>query len=125
MDLTDVAGRRGSFTMTGIAGKSLLAVCAVLIVFRSVAYADSLRLRLEDVGAGEGVVLTDTEGVGFINFVGSIGGFVLNITTGNSNPVIGAINNFGELDLSSINISGPGSGTLRITLEDDSYKLGP
>jgi hypothetical protein len=118
--------------MIRLTSKFLLAVFTVLVVFSSAAYAGPLfRLRLEDVATGQGVVLTDN-GAGDINglngaivFVGSIGGFLVNVTTGLSQPIIGGTNNYAELDLNSVNVSFSGAGTLRITLEDAGYTNGP
>jgi hypothetical protein len=118
--------------MIKITSKFLLAVFTVLVVFSSAAYAGPLfRLRLEDVATGQGVVLTDN-GAGDMNgldgaivFVGSIGSFIVNVTTGVSKPIIGGTNNYAELDLNSINVLVSGPGTLRITLEDAGYTNGP
>jgi hypothetical protein len=118
--------------MIRITSRLLLAIFAVLVVFSSAADAGPLfRLRLEDVVTGQGVVLTDnglgdgsgTNGV--ITFNGSLGTFVVNVTTGISQPVIGGTNNYAELDLNSINVFYNGSGSLRITLEDAGYTNGP
>src|SRR5262245_784519 len=98
--------------MMRVTSRFLLAIFTVLVVFSSVAHAGPLfRLRLEDTATGEGVVLTDN-GAGDINglngaitFSGSIGGFVVNVTTGLSQPIIGGTNNYAELDLNSVNVS--------------------
>jgi hypothetical protein len=118
--------------MIRITSKFLLAVFTVLVVFNSAAYAGPLvRLRLQDTVTGQGVVVTDngagdmdlTDGV--IVFVGAIGGFSVNVTTGLSKPVIGGTNNYAELDLNSVNVRVGGPGSLRITLEDAGYTNGP
>jgi hypothetical protein len=123
-------GQRG-FEMIRITSRLLLAIFAVLVVFSSAADAGPLlRMRLEDTVTGQGVVLTDN-GLGdflgmnnAIVFMGTIGSFSINVTTGVSSPSGGA-GTYAELDLNSINVSFSGAGSLRITLEDAGYTLGP
>src|SRR5262245_17805634 len=101
----------------------LFAVLTLCVLCTSGAYADGFRLRLEDFSTGSGVVITDN-GVGDINplagavtYSGSINGFLVNVTTGISKPLIGGVNNYAELDLNSVNVQFTGAGKLRITLE--------
>jgi len=112
--------------------KLLLAAFIVLMLFGTVAQASPLfRLRLEDSGTGQGVVITDngagdtSASSGVITFNGSVGSFIVNVTTGLSKPLIGGTNNYAELDLNSVNVRVSGPGSLRITLEDGGYTLGP
>ena len=114
------------------AGRFLFSVLIACVLGTSVAHADGFRLRLESLGlGGTGVVVTDngigdiSSEAGVITYAGSINGFIVNITTGVSKPMIGGVNNYAELDLNSVNVSGSGAGTLRITLEDTGYALGP
>jgi hypothetical protein len=107
-----------------------LAVMA-LVGFSAAAYADSFRLRIEDVISGAGAVITDNGAgdinplVGVITFSGSVpGGFTVNVTTGLSKPMIGGITNIAEMDLNSVNVQTSGAGTLRITLEDTDFIAG-
>jgi hypothetical protein len=53
---------------------------------------------------------------GAIIFTGAVGSFLLNVTTGLSEPVVGSTAE-PELDLNSVNVSGTG-GTLTIALSD-------
>lgn len=53
---------------------------------------------------------------GLLTFNGAIGSFLVNVTTGVSDPLIGP----GRIDLNSINVSG-GSGTLTIRLTDTDF----
>jgi hypothetical protein len=107
--------------------QALLAV-SVLVGLSAPVFADGLRLRVENLSTGQGVVITDENlgdsypGQGTVMFLGGIGGFVVNVTTGTSKPVLGAGN---ELDLNSVDIYVGGPGRLRITLEDTGYTLGP
>jgi hypothetical protein len=109
----------------------LFVVLTVFVLSTSAAYADSFRLRLEDLGSGKGVVITDNAVgdwsplVGMILYSGSLNGFDVNVTTGISKPVIGDVNNYGELDLNSVNIQFFGAGSMRLTLEDAGYTAGP
>jgi len=113
--------------------KLILATLAFLLIFGSFAQADPVfRVRIEDLSTGQGVVITDNgvgDGAGGTNgviaFAGTVGTFTINFTTGLSKPVIGGSNNYAELDLGSMNVRGTGSGSLRITIEDGGYTLGP
>jgi hypothetical protein len=72
---------------------------------------------ITDNGAGDADAT-----LGSILFMGSVGGFGVNFTTGLSSPVIGGVYNMGELALGSSNIrTTAGSGKLKITLEDYGY----
>jgi hypothetical protein len=119
--------------MIRVAGRLLFAVLTVCVLCTSAAYADSFRLRVEDLGTGTGVVVTDGglgdtdpfNQAGVIVYVGTIDGFTFNVTTGLSKPKIGGVNNYAELDLNSIIVQGTRPGILRITLEDTGYTSGP
>jgi hypothetical protein len=102
--------------------KLLFAVLAVCVLSTSAAYADLLRLRLEDIssGSGSGVVVTDGKAgdtnplTGVITYLGSINNnFLINVTTGISKPVIGGVNNYAELDLNSVNVQRTSDTVLR------------
>jgi hypothetical protein len=59
--------------------------------------------------------------VGAVTFIGSVGNFSLNGTTGISKPVLGSAT-LPSLDLSSVEVSGPsGGGTLTIRFSDDFF----
>lgn len=100
----------------------LLALVGIGILGVATPAEAAFRLRLDNIGAGTGTVLTDTDGDGLLIFAGGLGaGFVVNVTTGSSKPLIGGVNNIFEMDLNSVNINVNGPGSLRITLEDDNY----
>lgn len=105
----------------------MIAVVALLVLCSGLAYGDTLRLRLEDVGTGMGVVLTDLNNDGMITYNGTVGGFFVTFTTGLSQPLLPSDPNsvFAEMDLNSLNVLTSGSGILRITLEDLNFTLGP
>ena len=118
--------------MIRVAGKLLGAVLTISLLCTSAAYADLFRLRVENLGTGSGVVVTDGGdgdlaklAAGIIMYSGTIDGFTFNVTTGLSKPAIGGVNNYAELDLNSIIVQGNGPGILRIILEDAGYTSGP
>lgn len=83
-----------------------------------------LMLSLDD-GNGNAVTVTD-DGVGDIypnagtvTYLGPVGSWFINATTGISKPIIGSADN-PEMDLNSVNVSG-GSGTLTIKLTDTDF----
>ena len=111
--------------------KTLPLVVMALIGFSTATYADSFRLRIENTGLGQGAVITDNGVgdsnplIGVITFSGPVpGGFVVNVTTGLSKPMVGGTTNIAELDLNSVNVQTAGAGTLRITLEDTDFIAG-
>jgi hypothetical protein len=106
-------------------------VVMALIGFSTATYADSFRLRIENTGLGQGAVITDNGVgdsnplIGVITFSGAVpGGFVVNVTTGLSKPMVGGTTSIAELDLNSVNVQTVGAGTLRITLEDTDFIAG-
>jgi hypothetical protein len=85
------------------------------------------RLRVEDLGIATGVVVTDNATgdsnptVGVITFVGAVGNFTINVTTGVSKPVIGGSGmSISELDLNSVNVAAA-TGVLQLVLQDTGY----
>jgi hypothetical protein len=106
----------------------------VLMSLASPAQAQ-FRLRVEDVGTGVGVVITDNGPGDQDPLVGSviyssiapgvaIGGFTVQVTAGVSKPIIGGVNNFAELDLNNISANSSGAGHLRLSLEDTGFTGG-
>ena len=103
----------------------ILGALVSLSLFGSPASA-TMRLRIEDVLGGVGAVVTDTDGDGVVTFIGAVGSFAVNVTTGISKPVIGGITDLGQIDLNSVNVTTLGSGgSLRLTLEDTGYLADP
>lgn len=56
-------------------------------------------------------------GAGTINFSGSVGNFIINVTTGISKPVIGPA----RIDLNSVNVSSNAAGLFEIRLTDTDF----
>lgn len=114
--------------------KRLVATCVLSIglLVAAAPQADAaLRLRIEDLDTGEGIVLTDgatgdaNSVTGAVTYVGSVGQFVVNVTTGISKPLIGGVNNYAELHLDNVSINTNGAGSLRIVLQDTDFVGGP
>jgi hypothetical protein len=104
----------------------ILIMLVAAVATAQVASADAvLRLTqgasvvtITDGGAG------DANGVaGAITYVGSLGSFSLNVTTGITKPIVGGVN-APEIDLNSVNVTsaGPG-GTLTIEFTDTGFGL--
>jgi hypothetical protein len=55
--------------------------------------------------------------VGAVTFIGSVGAFTVNVTTGVSKPVLSS----GIMDLNSINVTSVGGGTLLVELTDTDF----
>ena len=99
----------------------------LILVLGAVSHAAPLRLRLDNLTTGQGVVITDNlagdlaAAAGAITFSGTLGGgFAVNVTTGFSDPPL-ATTAPNSLELNSVNVNTAGSGALRITLEQDDY----
>jgi hypothetical protein len=91
-------------------------VCVGSLILAAPAQA-TLILTLSD--GTESVTSTDLDADGAVIFIGSVGDWVLNITTGVTDPLIGD-DSSSRLDLSSINVTGSSNsgGTLYISLTD-------
>lgn len=71
-------------------------------------------ITVSDNGVGDIVPLS-----GAITFAGSLGGWLINVTTGLSGPVLSAP--FPHLDLNSVNVTSPSGGNLTIMLTDTDF----
>ncbi|SRR5581483_10303740 len=86
----------------------------------------ALMISLSD-NNGNSTTITD-QGVGDLNpllggvtFIGSVGNFLLNVTTGTSKPLIGSAA-FPAIDLSSVDVTSlSGGGTLTLNLTDTGF----
>ena len=106
---------------------ALIAVGLGALALAQIAPAQAVpMLKLDD---GNGNVVTITDGIagdmngtaGAVTYVGSLGVWNLNVTTGLSKPVLGSASQ-PHLDLSSINVSG-GTGTLTIEFTDTDFDI--
>jgi hypothetical protein len=98
----------------------------LLIAVASAAHAAFI-LELEDLGVGGSTttipdqsVLDMHPGVGVIVFNGAVGGFIVNVTTGISKPMLPATP--GKMDLNSIDVSGA-AGILEVRLTDTDFPI--
>ena len=100
----------------------------LIVMFLSVAaYADTFRLRIEDLDTHQGVVLTAASGTGVINFSGPLGtnfNSYFNVVSSLTHPILNNPDYAAQMNLNLTFISSTGSGTLRITLEDTDYNGG-
>jgi hypothetical protein len=71
-------------------------------------------VSIEDGSAGDA-----NPAVGAVTFIGSLGSFAVNVSTGISKPIVGPA----ELDLNSVNVAS-GAGTLTMELTDTDYDFG-
>lgn len=87
------------------------------------AAAGSLRLRVEDLNSGIGVVLTDTDGDGFVswNFLGTMGSATL-LTTGGGLSYESS--QAATIDLFNLTLSVSEATRLRLSLEDSGFTVG-
>ena len=72
---------------------------------------------VQDGGVGDA-----NPAVGAVTFIGAVGTFNVNVTTGLSAPVIGSAS-AAELDLSSVNVSSGAGGTLQVWVSDANYSF--
>jgi len=91
----------------------------------------ALRLRLEDTVNNVGIIIEDggvgdlNPVVGAVTFIGTVGSFEVNVSTGVSKPVIGGGGiSYSEMDLNSINTTTTG-GSLQMILEDNNFPSVP
>lgn len=90
--------------------------------FTGLAANAGLILTLE-TGDGASASASDDDGDGLVLFNGALGSWLVNVTTGLTNPIIGS-DSVDEIDLNSVNVSG-GTGTLTITLTRTGLERSP
>lgn len=86
---------------------------ATAFLFTGFAAHADLILTLDD-GEGNVETVSDDDGDGFVNFLGAVGTWSINTTSGFTNPLIGS-EYVDEMDLVSANVSG-GAGSITLTL---------
>lgn len=108
-----------------------VAAMASAFVAGSTRTADaSMWLKLEDLIGGGSVTVTDGGGgdvngaAGAITWIGSVGLWTINVSTGLSKPAIGTPGLDARMDLNSLDsYTGSGAGSLRLSLHDDGFTL--
>lgn len=111
----------------GVIIKLIVLVAALVFVIPSMAKADLL-LTISD--GTQTVSLTDNDWspydlnsqIGAITYLGSVGSFSLNVTTGISKPISGDAY-YPSMDLNSVDVSSTAGGILTITLTDTGFSL--
>ena len=110
--------------------KKLLFVMAMCLIagvaaFPSAANA-TLTLSLSDgintIVIDDGSGLDKNDATGAVTFIGNIGLWTFNVSTGFSKPNIGSLSS-AQMDLNSVDISSSGAGALTIKLYDNSFNL--
>jgi hypothetical protein len=121
---------------TAFSKMTMLLVGAVVFCTTSSARAD-FEMRLSD-GLGNSITIDQTTGnfvtvgavtvtsvdistPGLISFNGGVGHFNINVTSGESKPVLGIPGNEASMDLDSLDTSSSGGGTLTLTLADTDF----
>ena len=113
-----VALTRLVFSVIVLAACLSPAVCEAAFTLRLTSGLDSV--TLVDDGAGD-----FNNKAGAITFIGELGTYTLNVTTGLRNPTYPLISEpFPMLDLNSVNVSSSGAGVLTIELWDDFDAMG-
>jgi hypothetical protein len=104
-----------------------IAVSFGLCVLLLAPNADALSLKLSDgvttVTCADGDACDLSAQAGAVTYLGSVGAWFLNVTTGLTYPVIG-LPGIPILDLNSVNLSSYNPGTLTISLSETGY-IGP
>jgi hypothetical protein len=110
---------------------ALGAVAAVLVATAAPADA-AFRMRIEDINAGVGTVVTDNALPGDINplsdvilFSGTVGAFTISVQVGTASPGAAFAGYWDAIDLNSVTVTTTGGGTLRIILEKDGFNTAP
>jgi hypothetical protein len=75
-------------------------------------------VEIADNGAGDTNPL-----VGVVTFSGSLGAFLVNVTTGLNVSQLMGDPNLAEIDLNSVNVDVTGAGTLNLWISDDDFTL--
>jgi hypothetical protein len=111
----------------------ILIVLAILFSFHPLSYATPYMLLADnfgvtviisdgDTGTSPNHAIDSNPAAGAITYIGSIGSWLVNVTTGLTKPVIGSETN-PQMDLNSVNVSSSSGGTIYIQLVDGSFLL--
>ncbi len=120
---TRVAYTRAFEEMEDVMLKSMKPVLllAAMFVFGLAVNANATAVLTLVQGANSVTVVDQGAGdinplVGAVTFSGAVGSYIVNVSTGLSNPVFPANESFAKMDLNSVDVGGP--GTLVITFTD-------
>lgn len=104
----------------------LLAIAAAAALVTSAHPSQASFVLMLNDGLGDTATITDQSlsdsnaMIGAITFIGSLGNFTVNVTSGVSKPILGSTT-FPDMDLSSVDVTGSGGGTLTISLTDTDF----
>ncbi len=105
---------------------AVLAITTLVLGVAADAHA-SLKLRLSDSSSSSSTTIVDGDALdsngstsGIITYVGTVGAFIVQVSTGSSKPVIGSTT-YPELAITSLDITGPNTSTLTIELTDTGF----
>lgn len=109
--------------------KIFLAGIATTVMLAAPMAANASTLTLEDVANASGVVTVIDQGagdanaaVGAVTFIGAVGAFNINVTTGLGAPILGNGINFAQIDLNFTTASSA-AGELEMTFLDEGLSL--
>ena len=102
---------------------SFLILLLLFTMFVFSANALALQIKLDDLN-GNVAIVTDTDNDGVVTYNGSLGTWLVNVTTGISKPLIGDAS-LPQIDLNSINVTSSGSGMLEISVSDNGFSPNP
>jgi hypothetical protein len=110
-----VARLGGVLLLAVVFAGSSAATAEGAMVLRLSSGAESVTIT--DGGAGDSNPLA-----GAITFIGDVGNFIANVSTGLSKPLLPSSPNYAEMDLNSVNVSSQAGGTLVIELTDTDFE---
>jgi hypothetical protein len=90
---------------------------AAIAGLATVAEAGPLTLKLTSGAVTQ--TITDNDADGVVLFIGSLGNFSVNVTTGLSGPALAGP--YPHMDLNSVNLANPAGGTIQIALSQTGF----
>jgi hypothetical protein len=95
---------------------------SILIGIQSVYAIPTLQLKsgATTKTIADGSILDANSEAGVVTYIGAVGIFNLNVTTGVTKPALGSAT-LPDLDLNSVDLNSSGAGTLKILFTDDNF----
>lgn len=113
---------KGGNKMKSVIG-TILGLFVVALIYATPAYAISISLNdgiNPIIVCADGGACDINTTLGAVTYSGGVGNFIINVTTGITYPVLGTATN-AQIDLSSVNVSSSGGGTLTILVSETGY----